>query len=65
MQARHKSMKAFGENLALANEQLKVLNDENGRAHFDEKYELLGEERCATRFASIVMLMLVRIEKRS
>ena len=43
MQARHKSMKAFGENLALANEQLKVLNDQNGRAHFDEKYELLGE----------------------
>ena len=43
MQARHKSMKAFGENLALANEQLKVLNDQNGRAHFDENYELLGE----------------------
>ena len=43
MQARHKSMKAFGENLALANEQLKILDNENGLAHFDKKYELLGE----------------------
>ena len=43
MQARHKSMKAFGENLALANEQLKIINHEGDLPHFDEKYELVGE----------------------
>jgi len=43
MQARHKSMKAFGENLALANEQLKIINHESDLPHFDEKYELVGE----------------------
>ncbi len=43
MKARHKSMKAFGENLALANEQLKIINHEGNLPHFDEKYELVGE----------------------
>ena len=43
MQARHKSMKAFGENLAIANEQLKVINSENDLPHFDEKFETIGE----------------------
>lgn len=43
MKSRHKSMKAFGENLSLANEQLKILNNDNGLPHFDEKYELVGE----------------------
>lgn len=45
MQIRHKSMKAFGESLALANEQLKILND-NAAAfpHFDDKYKLTGED---------------------
>jgi radical SAM/Cys-rich protein len=43
MQARHKSMKAFGEKLAIANEQLKVINQETAFPHFDEKYELVGE----------------------
>ncbi len=43
MQARHKSMKAFGENLADANEQLKIINNSNGFPHFDEKFEIVGE----------------------
>ena len=43
MQVRHKSMKAFGENLALANEQLKIINHEGDFPHFDYKYELAGE----------------------
>lgn len=45
MQARHKSMKAFGENLAIANEQLKVINKGNSLPRFDEKFELVGEGR--------------------
>ncbi|MCH9029734.1 MAG: arsenosugar biosynthesis radical SAM protein ArsS, partial [Bacteroidetes bacterium] len=45
MQARHKSMKAFGENLAIANEQLKVINNRNSLPRFDEKFELVGEGR--------------------
>lgn len=36
-------MKAFGEQLSLANEQLKIINNETGLPHFDEKYELVGE----------------------
>ncbi|MCH7769562.1 MAG: arsenosugar biosynthesis radical SAM protein ArsS [Bacteroidetes bacterium] len=45
MQARHKSMKAFGEKLAIANEQLKVINKGNSLPRFDEKFELVGEGR--------------------
>lgn len=45
MQIRHKSMKAFGESLALANEQLKILNDNSTTfPHFDDKYKLTGED---------------------
>ena len=43
MQARHKSMKAFGENRAMANEQLKIINNEGDLRHFDDKFELIGE----------------------
>ncbi len=43
MKARHKSMKAFGEILAIANEQLKVINKGNSLPRFDEKFELVGE----------------------
>lgn len=45
MQARHKSMKAFGELLADANEQLKIIN--NPEAHFipfDKKFETTGKD---------------------
>jgi len=78
MKARHKSMKAFGENLALANEQLKIINNETGLPHFDDKYELVGEGPLKAtvieifqinlgkiRFASIAMLMPDPIEKKS
>jgi len=43
MQARHKSMKASGEDLASANEQLKIINNEEIFPHFDDKYEIVGE----------------------
>lgn len=43
MQPRRKSMKAFGEQLANANEQLRIINNEIGLPHFDDKYELVGE----------------------
>jgi radical SAM/Cys-rich protein len=56
LQARHKSMKAFGENLALANEQLKILNNENGFSHFDEKYELVGEGPLTARNIEILQV---------
>jgi len=36
-------MKAFGEILAIANEQLKVINKGNSLPRFDEKFELVGE----------------------
>jgi radical SAM/Cys-rich protein len=49
-------MNAFGENLALANEQLKVLNNENGFAHFDEKYELVGEGPLTARNIEILQV---------
>jgi radical SAM/Cys-rich protein len=44
LEARHKSMKAFGDKLADVNEQLKIINKENGFPHFDEKYKLTGEK---------------------
>jgi radical SAM/Cys-rich protein len=43
MKVRHKSMKAFGERLADANEQLTLINHESSFPHFDEKYDLVGE----------------------
>ena len=43
MKPRNKSMKASGEQLALANEQLKIINYETSLPHFNEKYELVGE----------------------
>jgi radical SAM/Cys-rich protein len=43
MESRHKSMKAFGETLANANEQLKIINDESKFPHFDDKYESVSD----------------------
>jgi radical SAM/Cys-rich protein len=44
MQARHKSMKAFGEQLSNANEQLKIINNpEDKFTSFDEKFGTVGE----------------------
>ncbi len=44
MEARHKSMKAFGESLADVNEQLKIINQPGDFPFFDEKYKETGEE---------------------
>lgn len=43
MELRTKSMKAYGNSLASANEQLKIINDKLELPLFDEKYELVGE----------------------
>ncbi len=44
MQSRHKSMKAFGEQLSSANEQLKIINNpDTDLISFDEKFETVGE----------------------
>ena len=44
MQTRHKSMNAFGEKLASADEQLKIINNpETDLISFDEKFETVGE----------------------
>ena len=44
MELRHKSMKAFGERLSEANEQLKILNDSENLPVFDSVYQKTGEE---------------------
>ncbi|MGA8262808.1 MAG: arsenosugar biosynthesis radical SAM (seleno)protein ArsS [Ignavibacteriaceae bacterium] len=45
VKARHKSMKAFGESLAIANEQLKIINQTDGLARFEEKFKETGESK--------------------
>lgn len=40
-------MKAFGENLANANEQLKMINQTDGLARFEEKFKETGESKLA------------------
>ena len=42
MNHRNKSMKAFGEELAIANEQLKIINQPNERITFEEKFNEIG-----------------------
>lgn len=51
-------MKAFGDNLAEANAQLKVLNNFNGHPHFDEKYKETGEEVLRTGEIEIFQINL-------
>jgi radical SAM/Cys-rich protein len=53
-------MKAFGESLANANEQLKIINDETKFPHFDEKYEIVGEGPLQ---ASDIEIMQVNVGK--
>jgi len=43
MEARHKSMKALGENLSIANEQLKIINQKSKYPFFSVKFEEIGE----------------------
>jgi radical SAM/Cys-rich protein len=42
LKTRHKSMKAFGEKLSNANEQLKIINQPAGFPSFDDKFESVG-----------------------
>jgi len=42
LKVRHKSMKAFGEKLASANEQLTIINQPAGLSSFESKYESIG-----------------------
>ncbi|MCB9211487.1 MAG: arsenosugar biosynthesis radical SAM protein ArsS [Ignavibacteriales bacterium] len=58
MEQRHKSMKAFGENLSNANEQLKIINQENDFPHFNEKYEAIGEGSLTTSEIEIFQINL-------
>lgn len=44
MELRHKSMKAFGERLSEANEQLKILNNRRSLPAFDAVYQKTGEQ---------------------
>ncbi len=60
MEARYKSMKAFGETLANANEQLKIINNESKLPHFDEKFEMVGEGQL---HASNIEIMQVNVGK--
>lgn len=58
MEIRHKSMKAFGETLSNADEQLKIINKNNGLPVFDEKYKLTGEEYLKTGKIEFMQLNL-------
>ena len=42
LKVRHKSMKAFGESLADAEEQLKIINRYVGLPSFEDKFESIG-----------------------
>jgi radical SAM/Cys-rich protein len=42
LKTRHKSMKAFGERLASADEQLKIINQPAGLLSYDDKFESIG-----------------------
>ena len=48
MEARHKSMKASGESLAIASEQLKIINQKNDFSLFSDKIEEIGEGQLKT-----------------
>ena len=60
IKARHKSMKAFGESLANANEQLKIINQTDGLARFEEKFRETGESKL---LATEVEILQVNIGK--
>ncbi len=58
MEARHKSMLAFGEDLALPENQLEIINDENGFPNFADKYLEVGEGKLKTREIEIFQVNL-------
>lgn len=58
MESRHKSMKAFGEDLAEADQQLRIINHHGEFPLFDDKYEKLGEGfLCATEIVTMQINM--------
>lgn len=60
MEHRHKSMKAFGEELAIANEQLKIINQPNEFVTFEEK---LKEMKVGELTATEVEVMQINVGK--
>ena len=56
VKARHKSMKAFGESLANANEQLKIINQTDGLAKFENKFKETGESRLIAREPEVLQV---------
>lgn len=56
VKARHKSMKAFGESLANANEQLKIINQTDGLARFEEKFKETGENQLLAKELEIFQI---------
>jgi radical SAM/Cys-rich protein len=53
MKVRHKSMKAFGEELARTSNQLKILNDLEKFTNFDSQYKTTGENFLTARGVEI------------
>jgi len=60
LEHRHKSMKAFGEELAIANEQLKIINQPNEFVTFEEK---LKEMKVGELTATEVEVMQINVGK--
>ena len=56
IKARHKSMKAFGESLANANEQLKIINQTDSFARFEEKFKETGESELVATEVEILQI---------
>ena len=61
MESRHKSMKAFGKNLALPEVQLKIINRKNGFPTFNEKFLKVGEGELRTSKIEIMQINLGKI----
>ncbi len=58
MEARHKSMKASGESLAFADEQLKIINKKTDFPLFGEKFKEVGEGELKTGTIEIFQINL-------
>ncbi len=56
IKARNKSMKAFGESLANANEQLKIINQPDGLTRFEEKFKETGESQLISKEPEIFQI---------
>ncbi len=58
MEARHKSMKAFGNELAAPEVQLEIINRKNGFPAFDSKYKDTGEDKLRAGKIEILQINL-------